>query len=118
MSESRSKGKMIRMVVLLGSLCSSLYFAPSVVEKLRGGSSATDMLLTQYLPAEAKARLDELEATGGVITTDKGVEVPECFIEVTPGQASQGDDATKKKKIHRAGGSSSSTGARVVRGGS
>ncbi len=111
---------MIRMVVLLGSLCSSLYYAPALVEKLRGGPSATDMLLTQYLPAEAKARLEELEATGGVLTTDKGIEVPECFVEVSQqGQTPPATDSKPKKKIHRAGGSSSSSsGARVVKGGS
>jgi hypothetical protein len=110
---------MIRMVVLLGSLCSSMYYAPTLVEKLRGGPSATDMLLTQYLPAEAKARLEELEATGGVLTTDKGFEVPECFVEVSQAQTPPAQDSKPKKKIHRAGGSSSSsTGARVVKGGS
>ncbi len=118
MSEKRSRGKIIRHTILLASLCSSLYFAPELVERLRGGPSATDMLLTQYLPAEAKARLDEIEANGGLLTTDKGLDVPQCFVEVRPGGSEEAENAPTGKKVHTAGNRSSAGGARTVRGGS
>jgi hypothetical protein len=110
---------MIRMTVLLASLCSSLYFAPALIEKLRGGQGATDMLMTQYLPAEAKARLEEIEASGGLVVTDKGVEVPQCLVEVKPQDgAAPPRKETPRKKVHTAGGKTSKSGARTVRGGS
>jgi hypothetical protein len=108
MSDRRARSKLIRHVVVLACVCSSLYYVPTLLDKLKPGQSPTETLLTQYLPAEVKARLEQIEASGGSVTTDRGLEVPQYHIEVRRRSAPDADQHQPEQDGHTAGDDASS----------
>lgn len=103
MNQPPRKRKVIRLSITLVALCIGLYRAPDLLEKVFHQRDEA-----QQMPTDLNGQLGAVQIDANQAVADMELPLPEDSVVVTK---------RTKPKVTATGGSSRSTGARVVRSG-